>query len=151
MEIRVIEEEGRREIEVTVASAPGDPRVPRLVDRIRSAAGRLDGYPDGASVERRVVPLADVTHIDTADGCAHIHTLDGEVLESPLRLFELESALDGTEFVRASRQELVNFDHVTAIRPDLNGRLDLKLSDGEWAVVTRSYARDIKEKIGIVL
>ncbi len=125
--------------------------MPRLVDRIRAAAGRLVGYPDGASVERRVVPLADVTHIDTADGCAHIHTLDGEVLESPLRLFELETALEGTEFVRASRQELVNFDHVTAIRPDLNGRLDLKLSNGEWVVVSRGYAGDIKEKIGVVL
>ena len=106
MEIRVIEEEGRREIEVTVASAPGDPRVPRLVDRIRAAAGRLVGYPDGASVERRVVPLADVTHIDTVDG-VKIHLEGGawallrfSGTEPVLRLFvEAETPEQAAELI----------------------------------------------------
>jgi len=151
MDIKVIEEEGRSEIEVTVVSAPGDPRVPRIVDKIRAASGRVVGYPNGASIERRMVSLADVTHIETIDGHALIHTLTGETLESPMRLFELAAALDGTEFVRASRQVLVNFDHVTSIRPELNGRLDLELTGSTKVLVTRSFARAIQQKIGIVL
>lgn len=151
MDIKVIEEEGRSEIEITVISAPGDPRVPRIVNRIRAASGRVVGYPNGASIERRLVSLADVTHIETTDGHALIHTLAEETLESPMRLFELETALDGTEFVRTSRQVLVNFDHVTSIRPEFNGRLVLELTGGARALVTRNFARTIQQKIGIVL
>lgn len=151
MDIKVIEEEGRSEIEITVVSAPGDPRVPRIVDKIRAASGRVVGYPNGASIERRMVSLADVTHIETTDGHALIHTLTGEVLESPMRLFELETALDGTEFMRASRQVLVNFDHVTSIRPEFNGRLDLGLAGGARVLVTRSFAHTIRQKIGVIL
>ena len=66
-----------------------------------------------------------------------------------LRLYELEERLAGTEFVRASKQMLVNFDHVASIRPALNARLQLMLDNGEAAIVSRQYAPAIKRKLGL--
>ena len=71
------------------------------------------------------------------------------VLESPLRLYELEEALAGTEFVRASKSLIVNFDHVRALRPYLNARLELVLDNGESVIASRQYAPAIKQKIGL--
>lgn len=145
----MIEEPGRREIEVTVRSAPGDTRALRLAERMRGMFGRLVGYADAGSMERLVVPLEGVTRIEAAEKRAWIHTVDGRRLESPMRLFELEDALEGTEFMRVSRQTLVNLDHVMGIRPEPNGRLALKTDSGDIVIVSRSYVSDLKERIGI--
>ena len=66
---------------------------------------------------------------------------------TPLRLYELEDKLAGTEFVRASKQLLANFDHVVAIRPAINARL--QLDNGESVMVSRQYAPAIKRKLGL--
>ena len=68
---------------------------------------------------------------------------------TPLRLYELEDKLAGTEFVRASKQLLANFDHVVAIRPALNARLQLLLDNGESVMVSRQYAPTIKRKLDL--
>lgn len=149
MDIKTVEEEGRRGIEVTIISAPGDARVPRIVERLHTFDARITGYPSDGTAGRQVIPLDQVVFIETLEKRAYIHT-DGDVFESPMRLFELEDALEDTEFVRASRQVLLNFDHVAAIRPELNGRLVLEMDEGTNLLASRSYATDIKRKIGAV-
>ena len=138
VEVRLIEEKGRCGIEVTIRSAPADEGARRLVERLRALRGRLVGYPEGGSITRRVVPLNEVLLIETSERKAWIILVSGERLESPMRLFELEAALEGTEFVRASRQALVNFDHVRGIRPEPNGKLDLEVG-GRHVPVSRGY------------
>jgi len=150
MDIKTIEEEDRRGIAITILSAPGDPRVPRIIDRLHAADSRLIGYlPDGR-MGKHVIPLDEVVFIETSGKRAFIHTAEGTALESPMRLFELEEALDGTEFMRASRQVLLNFDRVRGIRPELNGRLVLEMDDGNNLLASRGYAMDIKRKIGAI-
>ncbi len=149
MNVRMIEEPGCREIEVTVRSAPGDSRAARIAERVRSMFGRLVGYADGGSIDRLVVSLESVISIETAEKRAWINTVGGKRLESPMRLYELEDALEGTEFVRVSRQTLVNLDHVMGIRPEPNGRLALKMGNEDIVIVSRSYVSDLKGKIGI--
>ena len=136
MDIRVVEEKGRSQIEVTILSGPDDQRVSGIVRQLQMADGKLSGYVPG-TIKRRVVFLAI------------IHLTTGEVLESDSRLFELEEALRGTEFVRASRQELVNLDYVTGISPAGSGRILLSLSEKNL-VASRKYASDIKKRIGIL-
>ena len=77
-----------------------------------------------------------------------LYTADA-VYQTPLKLYELEERLAGTEFVRASKQMLVNFDHVASIRPALNARLQLMLDNGEAVIVSRQYAPVIKRKLGL--
>lgn len=74
---------------------------------------------------------------------------DGRELESPLRLFRLEEELEGTEFVRVSRQVIVNFDCVRGIRPEVGARLVLELEGGRLEMVTRVYAPTIRKKLGM--
>ncbi len=148
MNITLKEEPGRREIEVTIVSSPGDPRASRLVEALRAATGRLVGYAPNGDISQKIIPLDQVLYVETTERRAFIRTMDGTTLESPLRLYELEQALEGTEFMRISRQVLVNFDKVVSIVPEPNSRLILELDGGSRVVVTRSYAPDIRRKLG---
>lgn len=149
MDVRVIEEPGRTQLAIDIYCAPSDPRVAGVARALRSALGHLWGYADG-STTRQAIDLDRIATITTDGDHARILCTDGHRYESPQRLFELELALAGTEFTRASRQTLVNFDKVEAIRPEPYGRLTLKLEGGGFAAVSRTYAAAIKEKIGII-
>lgn len=148
MEIRVVEEKGRAQIEVTILSGPDDPRVSGIVRQLQMVDGKMTGYVPG-TINRRVVLLADVSWIQTDGNVTLIHLVNGEALESSSRLFELEDALKDTTFVRTSRQELVNLDQVTGIKPAGSGRMLLSLGE-KTLVASRKYAAEIKRRIGIV-
>ena len=87
-------------------------------------------------------------YAETVDGRTFLYTKDA-VYQTPLRLYELEDQLAGTEFIRASKQLLANFDHVKAIRPEPGARLQLLLDNDEAVIVSRQYAPAIKRKLGL--
>ena len=147
MEIRVVEEKGRSQIEVTILSGPDNPRVAGIVRQLQMVDGKLSGYILG-TINRRMVFLADIAWVQTNGSMALIHLVTGETLESSSRLNELEDELSDTEFVRISRQELVNLDHVTGISPAGSGRMLLSLGEKKL-VVSRKYAPEFKRRIGI--
>lgn len=149
MDIRIVEEQGRAAMEVTIRCAPADPRASRVAQRLRAMSGRVTGYASPGSPERLVIAADELLYIDSVGRRTYLHTKDGETLESPLRLFELEESLADSELVRASRQAIVNLDRVRSIRPEPGGRLVLTLDDGTPVLATRSHARDIKALIGI--
>ena len=145
MNVTITENPALDDIEVSVAC----PRIDERVQRIVSALGALDralvGERDGATYR---LDVDDVCYAETVDGKTFLYTADA-VYQTPLKLYELEERLAGTEFVRASKQMLVNFDHVASIRPALNARLQLMLDNGEAVIVSRQYAPVIKRKLGL--
>ncbi|MCI6274925.1 MAG: LytTR family transcriptional regulator [Coriobacteriaceae bacterium] len=149
MKVRLIQREGQQDIEVTVLSAPGDKRAERIADSLRTAGGKLAAYISATGIERRVVPLSCVSSIRSNGDCALVQLTDGTILHSPSRLGELETSLHDTDFVRTSRQELVNLDNVETIRPEFGSRLLLGLRGGGETIVSRSYAHQVKERIGV--
>ena len=145
MNVTITENPPLDDIEVTVACPRIDERVQRVVAALGAFDRALVGERDGATYR---LDVDDVCYAETVDGKTFLYTADA-VYQAPLKLYELEDKLAGTEFVRASKQMLVNFDHVEAIRPALNARLQLLLDNGESAIVSRQYAPVIKRKLGI--
>lgn len=145
MHVSITEDPTLSDVEVAVAAPRIDERVQRIVASLSAFDRQLIGSRDGTTYR---VPLDDVLYAETVDGATFLYTAE-TVLETPLRLFELEDKLAGTEFVRASKQMLVNFDHVRGIRPYLNARLQLLLDNDEATLVSRQYAPIIKRKLGL--
>lgn len=145
MNVTITENPALDDIEVSVACPRIDERVQRIVASLGAFDHVLIGERDGATFR---VGVEDVCYAETVDGKTFLYTADA-VYQTPLKLYELEERLAGTEFVRASKQMLVNFDHVASIRPALNARLQLMLDNGEAAIVSRQYAPAIKRKLGL--
>ena len=145
MNVTITENPALDDIEVSVACPRIDERVQRIVSALGAFGRALVGERDGATYR---LDVDDVCYAETVDGKTFLYTADA-VYQTPLKLYELEERLAGTEFVRASKQMLVNFDHVASIRPALNARLQLMLDNGEAVIVSRQYAPAIKRKLGL--
>ena len=145
MNVTITENPRLADIEVTLACPRIAERVQRIVAGLNAFDRKLAGERDGATYR---LDIDDVCYAETVDGRTFLYTEDA-VYQTPLRLYELEDKLAGTEFVRASKQLLANFDHVVAIRPALNARLQLLLDTGESVMVSRQYAPTIKRKLDL--
>lgn len=144
MRLSVREDSALDDIEVTIACPQVDRRVRRIVEAVEMDGMRLACTVDGYM---RMVDAGQVLYAETVDGRTFLY-LERDVGETGLSLAQLEEGLAGTEFVRASRQVLVNLAHVRGIRPYLNARLELLLSNGERLVVSRQFAPSVKTRIG---
>ncbi len=145
MKLTVEERPDLAEVEVTIRCPAINRRVRAIMAAANAADRRLMGTDEHGTF---LVEAADVLYAETVDGRTFLYEGD-RVLESPLRLYELEDQLAGTEFIRASKSLLVNFDAVRGLRPQLNARLELILTNGEHVVASRQYAPAIKQKIGL--
>ncbi len=144
MRLSVREDPALDDIEVTIACPQVDRRVRRIVEAVEMDGMRLACTIDGYM---RMVDAGQVLYAETVDGRTFLY-LERDVGETGLSLAQLEEGLAGTEFVRASRQVLVNLAHVRGIRPYLNARLELLLSNDERLVVSRQFAPSVKMRIG---
>lgn len=53
------------------------------------------------------------------------------------------------DFFRAGKSSIVNLGNIQALRSDLDGRLQVTMSNGEQLVVSRQYAVSIKKRLGV--
>lgn len=145
MKINLEEDPTLENITVSIVCPAVDHRVRRIIEAAEMEDMRLVGMSEGYL---RTVPANRVLYAESVDGSTFFYTEDA-VMESNLTLADLESELAETEFVRATRQMLVNLAHVKGLRPYLNARLELILDNGEKVIVSRQYARTIKTRIGL--
>ena len=143
MKITLNQDTSVRETEVIINCPQVDEDILRLVAMLRVYQKKLVGILDG---ERRLLDVKDILYIDTADKKTFLYT-EKAVLESALRLYELEDALRELDFLRAGRSMIVNFRRVQSIRPELGGRLLVTMDNGEQVYVSRQYAGEMKEKL----
>lgn len=145
MKLHVTEDPNIQEAEIDIRCPRIDQRIRRVIEAAEIEDLRVAGVAEGYL---RVVNASDVLYAETVDAKTFLYTTN-KVLEAATTLSELEARLEGTEFVRASRQLLVNLAHVEGLRPYLGARLELILENGERVVASRQFAPIIKQRIGL--
>jgi two-component system LytT family response regulator len=100
--------------------------------------------PDG----RRMVPIAmaDIVWIKAEGDYARVHTAGRSYLVSR-SLKELDARLDRTLFLRLHRSTIVQASHIAEVRPVGSARYSLRLDDGTTVIVSRSRAKELKDRI----
>lgn len=94
------------------------------------------------------VPLDSVFYIESVDKKTFIYTED-RVLQTDLRLYELEEILDRRDFFRCSKSTIINLSKVSSLKPELTRNLLAKLTNGEKVLISRRYAVELKKLLGI--
>lgn len=145
MKITIEEQKAAQDIEVTIVCVRADRRVLDIVARLRMLDRKVTGTADGCT---RVLSAEDVLFIESVDKRTFIYTAD-TVLETGLRLYEMEELLADCDFLRITKGCIVNFRAITALKPDVNGRIIATLENGERVVISRRYAPDVKSKLGL--
>lgn len=115
--------------------------VQEIVSFIKSRQGQLSAVRDGKRFE---VPVVDLFYAESVDDRVFLYTA-GESYEIRMKLYELESALQGKSFLRVSKSMLVNLMKISSVRPALNGRFSALLKNGEEVIISRKYVPALKQ------
>ena len=86
-------------------------------------------------------------YIESVDKHTYIYT-KGDCYECRERLYELEEKL-GPYFVRISKSMIVNLRKIQNVSAEPGGRMVAVLLNAERVIISRSYVKEIKRRLGI--
>jgi DNA-binding LytR/AlgR family response regulator len=102
------------------------------------------GYRDGESVP---CPISKIYYIETVDDKCFAYTKDS-FIEIRSRLYEVEGNLD-YRFFRCSKSMLCNIRKIKSVKAESNARMRAVLLNGEIVIISRSYVKDMKKRLGL--
>lgn len=134
------------ETEVEVRFRERDREVDNLVRSINLSGDALYGINEKGDTE--MVYVSQILYIEAVDRDVFAYKASG-VYRIRNTLYELEDDLREKLFVRISKSTIVNIKAIRTIAPEDFRRIKLLLSNGEYLVVSRSYANGFKLAIGM--
>lgn len=103
----------------------------------------LTGHLNGAV---HLLQLEEIFYFEAVGEEVFAYT-NKEVYFVKNRLYELEELYKNQKFIRCSKSVLINILMVESIRPELNSRYFVRMKNGEDLIVTRRYAKLVRQKI----
>lgn len=119
--------------------------VLRLERYIKRYGSYISATKDGEIVS---VPTEDILYIESVDKKTFIYTNE-KVLLTDKRLYEFESILDGKDFFRCSKSTIIHLNKVVKLKPEITRNILATLENGENIMVSRRYAVELKNLLGI--
>ncbi len=118
--------------------------IMNAIDLLENGSGGLTVTRDGNTY---LCKLTQVYYIESVDKRTWVYTRD-RCFESRDRLYELEEKL-GMYYVRVSKSMIVNLRKIRNVSAQTGARMIAELLNGEKVVISRSYAGEIKRRLGI--
>ena len=134
------------ETEVEVRFRERDREVDSIVRAISSSGDAIYGINEKGDTE--MIYISQILYIEAVDRDVFAYKAEA-VYKIRKTLYELEDDLKDKLFVRISKSTIVNIKAVKSIAPEDFRRLKLLLKNGEYLIVSRSYANDFKSAIGM--
>lgn len=126
-------------------------RVKCMTDSVMQAINILEDpenltvYSDGQSF---LLPVGQVFYAESVDLKTFIYA-EKNVYRSRLKLYEIEDILHKSDFLRISKQVVVNIRKIKSVSPAGEGRFQATLANGEKVIISRQYVPALKERFGL--
>ena len=98
--------------------------------------------------ETYLIETDKILYIEAVDRKTFVYTAS-ESYESELKLYELEQDLVARDFLRISKQSIVNLRKIKSLKADVNRKIRITLLNGEQIVVSRMYSDELRRKLGL--
>lgn len=143
------------EVKVNQVKSPNEEsaviNVSEMTDSIRAAVALLENGEKiliGLKDDTRVpLQMKDIYYIETVDEKSFAYT-KSDCYEVKSKLYELEEVMD-FRFFRCSKSMILNSRKIKNVKPVENSRMCATLLNGETVVISRSYIKDLKKRLGI--
>ena len=145
MKIHINQKDDIAETEITINCGQISSEIEKIISLLRVMDLKLTGIRDNQTF---ILDVMKILYIDTVDKRTFFYTKT-EVYETPLKLYELEDRLRVNDFLRANKSCIINFNQIKSIKADLDGKLLVTMNNSEKLFVSRQYASDFKEKLGV--
>ena len=92
------------------------------------------------------VVVENILYFEATGGKIYVALKSGKY-ETKQKLFEIEEQLSARGFLRISKSVIINMNKVVNFRPGDDRTIIVRLSNNEEIKVTRSYAKNFRDKM----
>ena len=121
------------------------PEVEKLISLMRMMDMQI-AVKKGA--ETVLLDVGDILYIEAVERNTFIYT-EKETYESSLKLYEFEQQLSEKDFIRISKQSILNLRKVKSLRSDINRKIRVTLQNDEQIIVSRMYSDELRKRLGV--
>ena len=143
MTVQIIENHPTTEITIKCPKATSE--INQLALLLQSHGQTLPCTIDNTT---HLVHRHDILYVESVDKRCFICTAH-DVYETALKLYQTEELLDDGLFFRSSKSQVINLKKIKSLCPEFGGRIEAVLENGERLIVSRQYAKSLKERLGI--
>ncbi|MBQ5330619.1 MAG: LytTR family transcriptional regulator DNA-binding domain-containing protein [Oscillospiraceae bacterium] len=145
MKISINTDPSVTETEITINCSALTPEINDLIAALRMMDNRLTVTKGEESI---ILDISSIAYIESVDRRTFVYTAD-ECYETKMKLYEMEERLCGIGFMRISRSCLVRLRFIRSIKAEFDRKLRLTLENGEQMIVSRQYADELKQRLGV--
>ena len=142
MRVRFEQVASEREEEAVIRAVNKTADVQMAIDLLENGSGTIPVLKDGSTM---LVRIQAIYYAESVDKKTFIYTKEG-CYETKSRLYELEEELDQF-FIRCSKAMIINLRKIRSVKNDIGGRMSATLLNGEIVVISRSYVKELKERL----
>lgn len=89
-----------------------------------------------------------ILYFEAVENKIFVYT-EEEVYETNWKLYELEKRFEESSFFRCSKSMILNIEWIEKVAPGFNGRFEASLLNNEKVIISRQYAKVLKQKLQI--
>lgn len=145
MKISINLNETYDETELIINSKSLTPEIEEIIAMLRMLDSQITVSRDN---DAYILDVAKIIYVESVDRKTFVYT-ERDCFESKLKLYEIEELLCQRGFFRISKSCLVHLKYIRSLRAELNRRLRLTLENGEQIIVSRQYADELKQRLGV--
>lgn len=145
MKITIIDPAPGEEEELIVKCRTISDDVQRLIQKIKLGDNKIVGYIAGGI---HLLDTDTIYYFETVDSKVFAYCAK-QVYEVKEKLYELETLLAMTSFMRISKSTILNLNKVKSLSPAFGGRFEATLDNGERTIISRQYVPVLKERLGL--
>ena len=143
MKIEILE--GYPDLEIII-------KCPKDTEEIRRIEALLHGCKQRISCTKNgkvhLIDRHEVIYFESVDRCCFLYTADN-VYETSMKLYEIEEIFAEKGFLRSSKSQIINMLKIESLCPDFGGRIEAIMENGYQIIVSRQYAKQLKERMGL--
>ena len=133
------------ETSVTIHAPRLSQDIEKLIAMMRMLDMQVSAEKNG---ETYILDANKILYIEAVERKTFIYT-ETEMYESELKLYEVEEQLLERDFLRVSKQTIVNLRMIKSLKADINRKIRMTLQNGEQIMVSRMYSDELRQKLGV--
>ncbi len=145
MKITILDKKPDEEDEIIIKCGELDEDLRMLLDRLKNHRQKFNFQKDSKIV---FVPLTDILYFESVDDKVFAYT-ESDVLETKLKLYQLEGEYLNNNFFRANKAVIVNLSKIESLSPAFGGRFEAVLKNGYKVIISRNYVSALKTLLGL--
>ncbi len=145
MKIEIDVDDKYTDIGVRITAPTLTPEIERIVSLMRMMDLQIAVKKEDETI---LIDADQILYIEAVDRNTFVYT-EVETYESDLKLYEFEQQLSERNFIRISKQSILNLRKVKSLKAELNRKIRVTLINGEQIIVSRMYSEELRKRLGV--